>query len=30
LCNMTGATSEAETAYPSRVPEFIPSFQWGS
>jgi hypothetical protein len=30
LHNMTGVTSEAETAYPSREPEFIPSFQWGS
>ena len=25
-----GATSGAGTAYPSRAPEFTPSFQWGS
>ena len=29
-CNMTGVTCGAGTAYPSRAPEFIPIFQWGS
>ena len=28
--NTTGATSEAETAYPSGAPEFTPGFKWGS
>ena len=28
--NTVGATWGAETANPSRVPEFTPSFQWGS
>ena len=27
---MTGATSGAGTAYPSRVPEFTSGFKWGS
>ena len=28
--NMTGATSGARTAYPSRAPEFTLGFKWGS
>jgi len=27
---MTGATSEAGSAYPSEAPEFTPGFWWGS
>ena len=30
VCNMTGTTSGAGTAYPSGEPDFIPVFQWGS
>ena len=30
ICNTTGATSGAVTAYPSRAPVFTPNRQWGS
>jgi hypothetical protein len=28
--HFTGANSGADTVYPSRAPEFIPGFKWGS